>query len=204
MFADIDKRACSRNFYSFQAGLVPPSPFCSRAMMASMSRFGTGLTRRSRLLDESAAALRCPACLQRQAPFHTTVGPSRSPLQYWNRNLAANGGGSSSGGQRSYSQKSQQRPRFSSRLRMALGNSKTEWYFIPVGVGIGFLGAVQGYKVYAREKENQENEAQDKKPKRRPRIRPDGPWCVPHIRAVLVNLTLTTVVGRFRSCLRFL
>lgn len=157
-----------------------------------MSRFGTGLTRsRHRLLDDSAAALRCPACLQRQAPLHT---------QSWSRNLAASGGGVGSGGRRSYSQKSQQRSRFSSRLRMALGNSRTEWYFIPVGVGIGFLGAVQGYKVYTREKEVQENEAQEKKPKRRPRIRPDGPWYVSHVLTVPMILVLTTVIGKFRSC----
>lgn len=70
---------------------------------------------------------------------------------------------------------------------MALGNSKTEWYFIPVGVGIGFLGAVQGYKIYTREKEAQEHEAQEKKPKRRPRIRPDGPWYVSLVQAMLAN-----------------
>lgn len=83
---------------------------------------------------------------------------------------------------------------------MALGNSRTEWYFIPVGVGIGFLGAVQGYKVYTREKEVQENEAQEKKPKRRPRIRPDGPWYVSHVLTVPMILVLTTVIGKFRSC----
>lgn len=170
--------------------------------MASISRFGTGLTR-TRLLDESAATLRCPACLQRQAPFHTTVRPRRHPPTSWSRNLAASGGGSSSsgGGQRAYSQKSQQRPRFSSRLRMALGNSKTEWYFIPVGVGIGFLGGVQAYKVYSREKENQENEAQEKKPKRRPRIRPDGPWYVfISCASYVTEFVLTIAVGKFRLC----
>lgn len=62
---------------------------------------------------------------------------------------------------------------------MALRNSKTEWYFVPVGVGIGFLGLVQGYKVYTREKERQDEEAQqERRPKKRPRIRPDGPWYV--------------------------
>lgn len=62
---------------------------------------------------------------------------------------------------------------------MALRNSKIEWYFVPVGVGIGFLGLVQGYKVYTREKDRQDDEAQqEKRPKKRPRIRPDGPWYV--------------------------
>lgn len=173
--------------------------------MASISRFGTGLTR-TRLLDESAAALRCPACLQRQAPLHTAVRPRSHPPQSWSRNLAASRGGSSSkssstGCHRAYSQKSQQRPRFSSRLRMALGNSKTEWYFIPVGVGIGFLGGVQAYKIYSREKENQEKEAQEKKPKRRPRIRPDGPWYVfVSCTSYIAKFVLTIAVGKFRSC----
>lgn len=139
--------------------------------MASMSRFGTGLPR-SRLLHEPAALLRCPACLHRQQPLQASSRPGLLSPHNLNHQVAANGGG-----RRPYSQQSGQRPRFSSRLRMALGKSKTEWYFIPVGVGIGFLGLVQGYKVYTREKERQEGEAQEeKKPKRRPRIRPDGPW----------------------------
>lgn len=84
---------------------------------------------------------------------------------------------------------------------MALGSSKTEWYFIPVGLGIGFLGGVQTYKVYSREKELQENEAHDKKPKRRPRIRPDGPWYGFIPRASRVSeFVLTVAVGKFRSC----
>lgn len=33
------------------------------------------------------------------------------------------------------------------------GESKIEWYYIPVGVGIGFLGLVQGHKVCTREQE---------------------------------------------------
>lgn len=142
--------------------------------MASMSRLGTGLVRRSGLLTEPAAVLRCPACLHR--PVLLPRAPSRPP---------------SLGGRRPFSQQSQQRPRFSSRLRMALGKSKTEWYFIPVGVGIGFLGLVQGYKVYTREKERQEGEEAElqKKPKRRPRIRPDGPWYVRYCRTAAMCLS---------------
>src|SRR5689334_6586148 len=57
------------------------------------------------------------------------------------------------GTRRLYSQKSQQRPRFSSRLRTALNNSKIQWFHIPVGLGIGFLGLVQFYRVSKRERE---------------------------------------------------
>lgn len=58
-------------------------------------------------------------------------------------------------------------------------NTKIQWYRIPVGLGIGFLGLVQFYKVSSREKERRETEDGEestKAPKRRPRVRPDGPW----------------------------
>jgi phosphatidylserine decarboxylase len=79
---------------------------------------------------------------------------------------------------RLFSQKSQQRPRFSSRLRTALNDSKIQWFHIPVGLGIGFLGLVQFYRVSKRESEKQEFDGQDAegKPKKRERIRPEGPW----------------------------
>lgn len=74
---------------------------------------------------------------------------------------------------RNFSSNSGQRPRFSQRLGDALRNTKIQWYQIPVGLGIGFLGLVQFYKVSAREREKQEG---GEKPKPRQRIRPDGPW----------------------------
>jgi phosphatidylserine decarboxylase len=76
------------------------------------------------------------------------------------------------------------RPRFSQRLGEALRNSKIQWYQIPVGLGIGFLGLVQFYKVSARERERAREEettgmdGETRPAKRRQRIRPDGPWCV--------------------------
>jgi phosphatidylserine decarboxylase len=71
--------------------------------------------------------------------------------------------------------------RFGSRLSSALKNTKVQWYPIPIGLGIGFLGFLQFYKTQAREKERLEQEALETEPgqartKRRPRIRPDGPW----------------------------
>ncbi|KAI1749752.1 phosphatidylserine decarboxylase [Xylaria castorea] len=76
---------------------------------------------------------------------------------------------------------SQNRDRFGSRLRHALNDTKIRWYPIPVGLGIGFLGFVQFYKTQAREKERLEREAsqeEEPRPKKRPRVRPDGPWQV--------------------------
>lgn len=86
---------------------------------------------------------------------------------------------------RNFSSGSGKRPRFSQRLGEALRNSKIQWYQIPVGLGIGFLGLVQFYKVSAREREKQQEleEFPDgaKTPKKRARVRPDGPWLVPPV-----------------------
>ncbi|EFY85389.1 phosphatidylserine decarboxylase proenzyme 1 precursor [Metarhizium acridum CQMa 102] len=79
---------------------------------------------------------------------------------------------------RNFSSRYARRPRFSQRLGEALRNSKITWYHIPVGVGIGFLGLVQFYKVTAREQEKRRQEdggVSGGQPKRRERIRPDGP-----------------------------
>jgi hypothetical protein len=58
--------------------------------------------------------------------------------------------------------------------------SKIQWYPIPVGLGVGFLGLVQFYKVYTREQEKDKAAEDDGEPgthpKNRRRIRPDGPW----------------------------
>lgn len=79
---------------------------------------------------------------------------------------------------------------FRTRLRAATRNSKVQWKPIPVGLGIGFLGAVQFYRVREREKRRQQQEADaldaeethknegehTGRPKKRKRIRPSGPW----------------------------
>ncbi|KAJ0167759.1 Phosphatidylserine decarboxylase proenzyme 1, mitochondrial [Colletotrichum tanaceti] len=94
----------------------------------------------------------------------------------------------------------QQRPRFSSRLRHALKNSKVQWYQIPVGVGIGFLGLVQFYKVSSREREKQErDDVQDGAPlKKRAKIRPDGPWQV-QVMSTLPLKAISRLWGRFNE-----
>jgi hypothetical protein len=98
---------------------------------------------------------------------------------------------------RAYRPQSDGQESFGKRLRRALNNTKIKWYPIPVGVGIGFLGLAQAYRVNEREKarrqkeENEssyprsvgssnngeENDSQGQ-PKKRPKIRPTGPWYV--------------------------
>lgn len=60
-------------------------------------------------------------------------------------------------------------------------HSKIQWYPIPVGLGIGFLGLMQFYKVSTREKEKQRQLEEGladgtASPKKRPRVRLEGPW----------------------------
>lgn len=111
---------------------------------------------------------RCSSCAARQTYL---IANSRYPR----RAPATSHGFSTSSGKR---------PRFSQRLGEALRKTKVQWYRIPVGLGIGFLGLVQFYKVSSREKDKEKRkELQDvqeegKKPRRRARVRPEGPWYV--------------------------
>lgn len=83
--------------------------------------------------------------------------------------------------------------KFGTRLGTALRGTRIEWYWIPATAGIAFLGGVQFYRVYTREQaakeeedrastysdsEEWEEQEPGKKPKRRKRIRPSGPWHV--------------------------
>ena len=78
---------------------------------------------------------------------------------------------------------------FRTRLRAALKDTKIQWKPIPVGLGISFLGAVQFYRVREREKRRQQEEKEaleeesrieyeNRRPRKRERIWPSGPWCV--------------------------
>ncbi|KAI9809792.1 MAG: hypothetical protein M1825_000225 [Sarcosagium campestre] len=102
---------------------------------------------------------------------------------------------------------------FGSRLRAALGKTKVEWYPIPVGLGIGFLGIAQFYRIRrreenAREKESLlvEGEAEAEgghpegrgRPKKRKRIRPSGPWQV-QVMSTLPLKAVSRVWGRFNE-----
>lgn len=79
---------------------------------------------------------------------------------------------------------------FGARLRYALNNTRIQWYTIPAAAGIGFLGAIQYFKVTQRENARREEEQREeryqegggeedpKRPRKRKRIRPSGPWSV--------------------------
>ncbi|ATY58463.1 phosphatidylserine decarboxylase proenzyme 1 [Cordyceps militaris] len=87
------------------------------------------------------------------------------------------------------------RPRFSQRLGDALRKTKVTWYHIPVGLGVGFLGLIQFYKVQAREREKQEG---GDRPKPRPRIQPDGPWQV-QVMSTLPLKAISRLWGKFNE-----
>ncbi|KAH0596987.1 hypothetical protein MHUMG1_05295 [Metarhizium humberi] len=102
---------------------------------------------------------------------------------------------------RHFSSRYARRPGFSQRLGEALRNSKITWYHIPVGVGIGFLGLVQFYKVTAREQEKRRQEdagVSSEQPKRRQRIRPDGPWQV-QVMSTLPLKAISRIWGKFNE-----
>ncbi|KAG5929035.1 hypothetical protein E4U42_007346 [Claviceps africana] len=104
---------------------------------------------------------------------------------------------------RNFSTNSGRRPRFSHRLSEALRKSKITWYHIPVGVGIGFLGLLQFYKVTAREERKRREDAEasgnaDGQPRGRPRIRPDGPWQV-QVMSTLPLKAMSRLWGRFNE-----
>ncbi|KAL6799638.1 phosphatidylserine decarboxylase domain-containing protein [Trichoderma sp. SZMC 28013] len=91
------------------------------------------------------------------------------------------------------------RPKFSQRLGEALRNSKITWYQIPVGLGIGFLGLVQFYKVSSRERERQRQEQEGiRTPTPRAKVRPEGPWQV-QIMSTLPLKAISRVWGWFNG-----
>ncbi|KAL2167274.1 hypothetical protein VTG60DRAFT_1469 [Thermothelomyces hinnuleus] len=97
-------------------------------------------------------------------------------------------------GRRPFSQQSH-RPTADSKVH----GSRIRWYPIPVGLGVGFLGLVQFYKVYTREQEKQlENGEPVQRPKKRPRVRPDGPWQV-QIMSTLPLKAMSRLWGRFNE-----
>ncbi|KAL1953229.1 hypothetical protein VTO42DRAFT_3371 [Malbranchea cinnamomea] len=87
---------------------------------------------------------------------------------------------------------------FWSKLGPALEKTKIEWYTIPVGLGIAFLGFNQFWKARKAEKERQERESIDGEIPPRQRIRPSGPWQV-QIMSTLPLKALSRLWGRFNE-----
>lgn len=149
-------------------------------------------------------------CIARLAP----TGPSPSPslvhaashrIPLWFRHRGAIARGFSSSTRRLEQEQQHRKESFSSRLRSALARTPIRWYPIPVGLGIGFLGLLQFTKIRRREQERrdiqheeEENEEPTGRPKRRPRIRPSGPWSV-QIMSTLPLKAMSRVWGRFNE-----
>ena len=97
---------------------------------------------------------------------------------------------------------------FRTRLRDALGKTSIVWKPIPVGLGIGFLGLLQFYKVQQRENAAAAEEEErylrshpgenGERPKRRKRIRPSGPWTV-QVMSYLPLKNISRVWGWFNE-----
>ena len=156
---DVDRDRCQWEHLYDIAGAIETS----NAVGARMASFNIGSSQLRGHLLGSIQLGRCTNCV----PRHTTYLTAQSRCV---RRQSASS-------VRSFASNSGKRPRFSQRLGEALRNTKIQWYQIPVGLGIGFLGLVQFYKVSAREKEKQkELDDPQRQPKRRPKIRPEGPW----------------------------
>ncbi|KAI4206029.1 MAG: hypothetical protein LQ346_001339 [Caloplaca aetnensis] len=91
---------------------------------------------------------------------------------------------------------------FRARLRTALQKTKVEWRPIPITLGIGFLGAIQFYRVRKREHDRdraeEEEEKQNHRPAKRKRIRPSGPWQV-QVMSTLPLKAFSRLWGRFNE-----
>jgi phosphatidylserine decarboxylase len=84
---------------------------------------------------------------------------------------------------------------------------------VPASAGIAFVGGVQAYRQYAtaRDRANEEDDASlyeddpedqpepGKKPKKRKRIKPEGPWQV-RVMSTLPLKALSRAWGWFNSC----
>lgn len=97
---------------------------------------------------------------------------------------------------------------FRSRLSSALRSTKIEWKPIPVALGVGFLGALQFYRIQKREQRIQEEQLREyatssegengeRVPKRK-RVRPSGPWQV-QIMSTLPLKALSRLWGWFNE-----
>ena len=138
------------------------------------ARLSGGLPRGPRMVGLFSGTIpsHAPSCLYRhQATMRLSLRRRRVP-QAQHRGL----------------HQSRQRPQNTSQ------GSKVQWFSIPVSVGIGVVGFLHLYKGYksnsngeegsAKQLEQQEKaerqeiqeEAGTRRPKKRPRIRPDGPW----------------------------
>ncbi|KAK3325344.1 phosphatidylserine decarboxylase-domain-containing protein [Apodospora peruviana] len=124
----------------------------------------------------------CPTCVSRRTYLSTTMSRRIQPTKQHRMDY----------GRRLFSQQPPKRPRPSTKI---------EWYPIPVAVGVGFLGLMQGYKMYTREEKPapaDDGDLGEPRPKKRPRIRPDGPWQV-QVMSTLPLKALSRLWGKFNE-----
>ncbi|OXV08686.1 hypothetical protein Egran_03551 [Elaphomyces granulatus] len=103
---------------------------------------------------------------------------------------------------RSYQENRRQSTSFSSRLKSAWRDTKIEWYPIPIGLGIGFLGLLQFYRSQRAEKDGWETaesgDVDGDRPPPRKRVRPSGPWQV-QVMSTLPLKAISRLWGRFNE-----
>ncbi|EGD95725.1 phosphatidylserine decarboxylase [Trichophyton tonsurans CBS 112818] len=91
---------------------------------------------------------------------------------------------------------------FRSRLGAALRKTRIEWYPIPVGLGVAFLGLAQFYKSSQAEKQKMLMETErGERPQEvvpRQRVRPTGPWQV-QVMSTLPLKLVSRIWGRFNE-----
>src|SRR5690606_4024854 len=142
--------------------------------MPIAARMSRGLSRSPHVLGlfNGTAGTHSSSCLYRQPTMRISLRRRRNPEPAARRDIHS----------------SRQRPKSPPQSK------KIQWFSIPVTVGVGVVGLVHLYKTYktkgkdeaeqeqARQDQQQANERDeirednDRRPKKRGRIRPDGPW----------------------------
>ncbi|KAK3057344.1 phosphatidylserine decarboxylase 1 [Extremus antarcticus] len=101
---------------------------------------------------------------------------------------------------------------FGTRAGKAWRGTPIVWKPIPIALGVAFLGVFQFYRIQERERRKQEEEwlrereeyggedgeAGSARPKKRPRIRPSGPWSV-QIMSTLPLKFMSRIWGKFNE-----
>lgn len=150
----------------------------------------------------TAMASSCTVCLLsrgsiRPSSQHPILQFTRSWDSYWLSHLPC------PPARRAFNQQHHRKETYGSRIRNSFNKTKTEWYSIPVGLGIGVVGAVQFYRIQRRENSSQTNTPSSTVDARldrtaRQRKRPSGPWSV-QIMSTLPLKAISRVWGKFNE-----
>lgn len=119
----------------------------------------------------------------------TRLGASRPPTHFTARRLRPRQPHARPHARPFHHSTSHRKESFASRASKAWSSTPITWKPIPIALGVAFLGAFQFYRIQQRERRKQEEYIDNLErsggedegplnPKRRPRIRPSGPWTV--------------------------